>query len=132
MRRLLTLTLVAAASLGGAVLDPLPALAQSQDRFIIIYGNDRCPTSQGQEIVICVHKPETERYRIPQELREGEISPRNTSWAARAQSVEYVGKSGTGSCTATGAGAWAGCLQKMINQAHAEQKAEKKAETGVP
>ena len=132
MRRLLTLTLVAAASLGGAVLDPLPALAQSQDRFIIIYGNDRCPSSQGQEIVVCVRKPETERYRIPQELRDTEISPKNTSWASRAQSVEYVGKSGSGSCSASGSNAWAGCLQKMINQAKAEHNAEKKADAGVP
>ncbi|HLZ78780.1 MAG TPA: hypothetical protein VKQ09_05520 [Sphingomonas sp.] len=132
MRRLLTLTLVAAASLGGAVLAPLPALAQSQDRFIIIYGKDRCPSSQGQEIVVCVRKPETERYRIPQELRDSEISPKNTSWASRAQSVEYVGKSGSGSCSAAGSNAWAGCLQKMINEAKAEHNAEKKADAGVP
>ena len=132
MRRLLTLTLFTAASAGTGTLAPPPALAQSQDRFIIIYGNDRCPTSQGQEIVVCVRKPETERYRIPQELREGEISPRNMSWASRAQSVEYAGRSGSGSCSASGSNAWAGCLQKMINEARAEHKAEKKAETGVP
>lgn len=132
MRRLLTITLLAAASLGGIAIAPQPALAQSQDRFIIIYGNDRCPTSQGQEIVVCVRKPETERYRIPQELREGEISPHNMSWAARAKSVEYVGRSGSGSCSADGSNAWAGCLQKMINEAKAEHNAQKKAETGVP
>jgi hypothetical protein len=132
MRRLLTLTLFAAASFGGGALVPQPALAQAQDRFIIIYGNDRCPSSQGQEIVVCVRKPETERYRIPQELRENEISPRNTSWTKRAQSVEYVNRSGSGSCSADGANAWQGCLQKMIDQAKTEQKAQKKAEAGVP
>jgi hypothetical protein len=133
MRKLLTFSLVATASLGLSTVAPLPALAQQQDRFIIIYGKDRCPSSQGQEIVVCVRKPETERYRIPQELRDSEVSPQNTSWAQRAKSVEFVGAGGTTqACSPDGANGWQGCLQKMIDEAKAERNAQKKAETGVP
>jgi hypothetical protein len=133
MRKLLTLTLFATASMGLSALEPAPARAQAQDRFVIIYGKDRCPSSNGQDIVICVHKPETERYRIPQELRDTDISPRNASWAQRAQSVEYVGSGGTTqSCSPDGANGWQGCMQKMIDEAKAEQNAQKKANAGVP
>ncbi|WP_019830974.1 hypothetical protein [Sphingomonas sp. PR090111-T3T-6A] len=132
MRRLLSLSLIATASLGLSVLEPLPALAQQQDRFIIIYGNDRCPSSAGQEIVVCVRQPETERYRIPKELRDNEISPTNMSWAQRAKSVEFVGKSGTQSCSNEGSGGWTGCMQKMFAEARAERQTQKKADAGVP
>lgn len=132
MRRLLSLSLIATASLGLSVLEPLPALAQQQDRFIIIYGKDRCPSSAGQEIVVCVRQPETERYRIPKDLRDNEISPTNMSWAQRAKSVEFVGKSGTQSCSDGGNDGWSGCMKKMFAEARAEREAQKKAEAGVP
>ena len=132
MRRLLTLSLIATASLGLSALDPLPASAQSQDRFIIIYGNDRCPSSAGQEIVVCVRQPETERYRIPKDLRENEISPSNMSWAQRAKSVEFVGKNGTQSCSDGGTDGWTGCMKKMFAEARAQREADKKANGGVP
>lgn len=133
MRRLLTLTSLAAASLAAVALAPHPALAQSQDRFIIIYGKDRCPSSAGQEIVVCVRKPETERYRIPEELRDTEITPHNTSWAQRAQGVEYVSQGGTTqSCSASGSNGWTGCMQKMFAEARAEKQAQKKADAGAP
>jgi len=132
MRRLLSLSLIATASLGLSVLEPPPALAQQQDRFIIIYGNDRCPSSAGQEIVVCVRQPETERYRIPKELRDNEISPTNMSWAQRAKSVEFVGKNGTQSCSDGGTDGWTGCMKKMFAEARAEREAQKKAEAGVP
>lgn len=132
MRRLLTLSLIATAPLGLSVLAPLPAFAQTQDRFIIIYGSDRCPSSAGQEIVVCVRQPETERYRIPKDLRENEISPSNMSWAQRAKSVEYVGKSGAQSCSAEGSGGWTGCMKKIFAEARAQREADKKAAAGVP
>jgi len=124
--------LLGAVALSGSVLAPLPALAQQRDRIITIFGDDRCPSSQGQEIVVCVRKPETERYRIPQIFRDDDTSPASTSWAARAQSVEYVGQTGSGSCSASGSSAWQGCLQKMIDEAKAAQQAQKKADAGVP
>ena len=53
-----------------------PALAETSidtpERFSILvtYGDDACPEAQADEIVVCAQRPESERYRIPKELRE--------------------------------------------------------------
>lgn len=110
-------TLIAALIFAPA-LAPLPAMAQTNDRILVIYGDDKCPASD-----ICVHAPESERYRIPKELREsGVIAPQNQSWAARAQGVISAGAAtGTGSCTAVGAGGWTGCWTQQMQAARAER-----------
>lgn len=102
-----------------------PAFAQSGERVMIVYGDDACPTSgTGEEIVVCARKPETERYRIPEELRSsGPITPANASWASRATSIEYVGRSGTDSCSPSGAGGWTGCYAELMRKAKQEKKA---------
>jgi hypothetical protein len=87
----------------------------------IVYGNDKCAVPVGDEINVCVVKPEAERYRIPEMFR-GSESPQNESWSSRADSIQLVGKFGTLSCTPSGAGGSTGCLEKMINQAYAEKK----------
>ena len=49
-----------------------PAAAQDKDyrvNQLIIYGDDECPTSMGGEITVCARKAESERYRIPDDLR---------------------------------------------------------------
>lgn len=111
---------------------PAPAVAQSQQNVLVVYGNDPCPTTKsGEEIVVCARKPEADRYRIPEQLRSSNM-PQNERWADRAKSLEYVGASGTGSCSATGAGGWTGCWSKLMDQAKAERKAaaEGTANTG--
>lgn len=105
-----------------------PALAQQQDRVLVIYGNDPCPTSEGQEIVVCARKPEGERYRIPSELRAGGVN----SWREKAKDLEYVGASGTQSCSAAGAGGWTGCWSHLMKQARDERKQQKSGEAAVP
>lgn len=87
---------------------------------IIVYGNDPCPRSTESEVVVCARKPESERYRIPEKYRS--TGPRQTreSWAARARSFEYVGRTGIMSCSAVGPGGYTGCLQHMIDRAKAE------------
>ena len=122
MKRLVPLLAVA---LAVPVFQAPPALAQGSERVMIVYGNDPCPTSgTGEEIVVCARKPETERYRIPEELRSsGPTSPANASWAARATSIEYAGRSGTDSCSPSGAGGWTGCYAEMMRKAKEERKA---------
>lgn len=98
---------------------PTPALAQANDRVLTIFGDDKCPAD-----TICVRAPESERYRIPKNLREApSIAPENQSWAQRAQGVTGVGQTGTGSCSATGAGGWTGCWQQQMRAARAERAA---------
>jgi len=132
MRHAIPLSILGAAALGLAALAPVPASAQVQDRVVIVYGDDPCPSSNGQAIVVCARKPETERYRIPKALREEETAPMDTAWMNKLEDVEYIGKSGPQSCTAEGAGGWSGCMKKILANARAEHEKQKKEENDIP
>lgn len=111
----------------------VPAFAQQTDRVLILYGNDKCPTNaSGQEIVVCSRRPEAERYRIPKELRSPIlITPENQSWAAKANdTLNAGGASGTGSCSAVGAGGWTGCWAQQMRDAKRQRQADS-AESSV-
>ena len=89
---------------------PAAALAQDADEaaddsynMVIVYGDDECPQSTADQIVVCARKAENERFRIPENLRFSE-SPENQSWAERVERFEMVGAFGTMSCSPTGAG----------------------------
>jgi hypothetical protein len=118
------IALVALAATAATTLPAAPARAQSGDKILIVYGDDPCPTSNGEEIVVCARKPEGERYRIPQELREAAKDKAPPNWADRARSLEYVGRGGTSSCSADGAGGWTGCWSKLMREAREERKAK--------
>lgn len=128
------LTILAA---GAAAALAFPAAAGAQggtDRIarVVIYGRDRCPTaSTGENIVICARRPESERYRIPKEIRDREPSddPENISWAERAQSLEYMGRTGPQSCSTVGPGGFTGCWAQLVRTARGE-RARTSAEPG--
>ena len=118
--------LFSAAALSSIGLMAVPAQAQDQagDRVnqLVIYGDDPCPQSSDQEIVVCARKDEGERYRIPETLRSGGLGDaKNQAWSERVKSYEYVGKSGTNSCSPTGPGGFTGCTQALLSQAYAEK-----------
>jgi hypothetical protein len=115
--------LFAAAALASGV--PFTA-AQAQDtgeRYnqVIVYGDDPCPQSQSDEIVICARKDESERYRIPEPLR-GIDNPQSESWNEKVLAYETIGNFGTLSCSPVGAGGATGCTQKLIDAAYAERR----------
>ena len=89
---------------------------------LIIYGNDACPESKGDEIVVCARMGEADRYRIPTTLRGDPNDLRNQAWGERVMAYEYVGASGTMSCSPSGAGGFTGCGLKAIDTAYAEKK----------
>jgi hypothetical protein len=90
---------------------------------VIVYGNDPCPVSDADEIVVCARQEEKERYRIPENLRGEEPgSTKNEAWTNRVRSVEYVGASGTNSCSPVGGGGFTGCFAQMAAAAKAERK----------
>lgn len=136
MRRLLVLSLALSGAAGVQVAAPMPALAQiSADRIIDIYGNERCPSSNGQQIVVCRRHPETERYRIPKDLRDSELEPQAGGGNVGAVSaVNTTGGTGVQiqSCNAIGAGVNAGCTKSQLDNWKAQQRAQKKAEDGIP
>lgn len=131
-RNSLLTTALAATSL---VFIATPAAAQDApgDRVnqLIVYGDDVCPESSEGEIVVCARKDESERYRIPENLRGNPNSAANQAWAERVKSYEYVGKSGTNSCSPDGAGGFTGCTQKLIQQAFAERGADPSVNWGL-
>ncbi|PCD03288.1 hypothetical protein COC42_02455 [Sphingomonas spermidinifaciens] len=123
-----SIALAAAATIGVAALSA-PAAAQVQNGVLYIYGNDKCPTNaDGEEIVVCVRKSEAERFRIPQELRELEITPQNEAWAARAEGTLNAGQSGIGSCSAVGIGGATGCYGQAADRNRAERRARRDAQ----
>lgn len=130
-----TILLTLAATASAFALPVFPALAQDapQNGVLIIYGDDKCPTnSDGEEIVICVRRPAGERYRIPTELRDTEVSPQRESWAVRQRSALTAGDTGIGSCTTVGPGGGIGCATREIQAGKAEADARKRAERVLP
>ena len=87
---------------------------------LTIYGSDACPPSSEERIVVCARRPETERHRIPQELRE-DPDRAERSWAERAESLETVGDTGPQSCSTVGPGGFTGCREEMIREARRER-----------
>ena len=132
MIRLIFPLAATAALAGGLAALSAPAAAQNSDRIseIIVYGTDPCPRSTDDEVVVCARKPETERYRIPEEFRTG--GPRQTreAWANKARALETVGATGINSCSPVGPGGFTGCLTKVIKEAQAE--ANEAAAEGSP
>ena len=103
----------------------LPAQAQNapQNGVLVIYGEQKCPTTQdGDEVVVCVRRKASEQFRIPKELRELEVTPENESWAVRAKGNDDAGASGIGSCSTVGAGGATGCFAQNANQYRASKK----------
>jgi hypothetical protein len=126
MTRIL-LSLTASAAIGGALV-AISAPAPAQDTGdvkiaeVIVYGNDPCPRSTDSAIVVCARKPESERYRIPERYRSTGPLQTRQSWAQRAKSFEYVGRTGIQSCSAVGPAGYTGCLQNMIDRAKSEAR----------
>lgn len=114
----------AAAAFAGLTSLPAPAAAQEEGgdkvNTLIVYGDDECPQSTPGEITVCARLDESERFRVPEVLRQSE-DPANQSWTDRVRSYETVGDFGALSCTPVGAGGELGCTQQLIEAAYAER-----------
>jgi hypothetical protein len=120
------LSLAAAILATAAGLFTVPALAQGDGEkvnMVIVYGDDECPASSGDEITVCARKDEAERYRIPEPLR-GLDAPQNEAWNNKVLAYETVGQQGTLSCSPVGGGGITGCTQQLIDKAYAERGAD--------
>ncbi|MEL7445767.1 MAG: hypothetical protein AAGK02_08125 [Pseudomonadota bacterium] len=123
MKKLLSATLAA----GAATMLAIPVSAQDDAgdkvNMVIVYDEDECPeATDDNEIVVCEILVQSERYRIPSNLRTS-TSPENTSWSRRVETLKLIGNFGTLSCTPKGAGGVTGCTQQMIEAAYADRDA---------
>jgi hypothetical protein len=127
---------IVAGLIAAPMLTPVAAHAQNatQNGVLVIYGNDKCPTNDnGEEIVVCQRLDESERFRIPKNLRDQSGPPQATqSWAVRSQDALEAGRFGTGSCSTVGVGGTTGCFVREATQARAEARARKQAQTNLP
>ena len=118
----LAMTAAALAVAGGYAALPAPAAAQSNVAEIIVYGDDPCPRSTEDQVVVCARRPEAERYRIPPKYRPSGPPQVSQSWASKSKVLETVGDSGINSCSPVGPGGFTGCLAQVIKQAREQRK----------
>ncbi|GAA4764171.1 hypothetical protein GCM10023219_05880 [Stakelama sediminis] len=139
----------------GAALAASPALAQdnttttqgqtevhttaaSQDnppkkvRSVILYGSDKCPKAQGDEIVVC-SKADESPYRIPKRFRQLPNDVAHSAWGRKVEVLEDQAKIGLpDSCSPVGTGGQTGCTAQMLRQWRAEQRAKQQEESDIP
>lgn len=102
---------------------------------LVVYGKDACPVSDDGSIIVCARKPESERYRIPKELREKAKADRmltvgGQGWANNVQSLEVAGQVLLpNSCSSIGSNGFTGCSLSMLHQWYAERQLEGRAPT---
>ena len=108
---------IAGAAVVASGFAAVPAAAQDRPiARIVVFGDDPCPRSTDDEIVVCARKDESERYRIPEKLRDNSSRQANQSWAARAQYLETVNQTGIRKCSPIGPGGFSGCLEEMLKE----------------
>ena len=85
---------------------------------LIVFGDDPCPRSTEDEVVVCARQPESERYRIPKRFRGKQYNEaRDGSWAGTAKVLEYVSRQGLpGSCSPNGSFGQTGCFRKFLEE----------------
>lgn len=92
--------------------------------FLVTFGDEKCPEAIGDEIVVCAVQPETDRYRIPKDLREKEeAAVAGGSWTSAVESLDgYARANLPNSCSVNGSNGFTGCTQKLLQQWHAERR----------
>jgi len=136
MKTLPFAALALACTLTFALSSGPPASASEPDERIqalVVYGSDACPTSDDGSIIVCARKPESERYRIPRELREKAkedklLTVGGQGWANNVQSLEVAGQVLLpNSCSTIGSNGFTGCSLTMLRQWYAERQLEGRA-----
>ena len=101
------------------------SLAQSSQppqrtSVLYTYGDEPCPEPKGDEIVVCAQQPETERYRVPKELREemkDDAPAGGGSWASAVEGYDNVARaSRPNSCSPVGSYGFTGCAAAAMRQ----------------
>lgn len=131
MKRLALLCLLFAAGPLAAQERSLAEAPPPRITTLVVYGDDPCPRSRDDEIVVCARQPESDRYRIPRELRgkrkKGDIPTQ--SWVERARTLDMVSRKGLpNSCSPHGSGGQTGCMRQFLEAARLEREAMKDGE----
>ena len=109
-------------ALGGLAAAPVSAQSSPAVHEIEVFGSDPCPRSTDDAVIVCARKPEKDRFRIPEKLRQSGSLQSRQSWARRATAFETYGRTGINSCSPVGPGGFTGCTQQVINQAFKDRQ----------
>lgn len=92
---------------------------------LVTFGDDICPEPENEdEIVVCAQRPESERYRIPKELRTAEDERAiDHSWASTVALHDEAARPGRpNSCSTVGTNGFTGCPSALIRRWFAERR----------
>ena len=104
-------------------VDVTAAGPRQRTQSVQVYGDDPCPRSSNDDIVVCGREPATERYRIPKQLREDRVSAPEQVWSNRVQALDDVSRAGLpNSCSPIGSGGQTGCFARNRDQWRAERR----------
>ncbi len=101
------------------------SLAQSstppqRTSVLYTYGDEPCPEPEDNEIVVCAQQPESERYRVPKELREeikDDTPVGGGSWASRVEGYDNIARqTRPDSCSPVGSYGYTGCAALALRQ----------------
>jgi len=89
---------------------------------LVVYGDETCPKSDDDEVVVCARRTKPDQYRLPEEFRDSDEDQAADSdaWASEASQLEMEGNIGIMSCSPAGAGGASGCTQQLIAEARRE------------
>ncbi|MBV9884245.1 MAG: hypothetical protein JO276_14640 [Sphingomonadaceae bacterium] len=122
---MLILTSLALAAAAPAFAQEGHAQPPQRESQIDVFGNDPCPQSTDDEIVVCHRRSEEERYRIPAPLRHSRDRVEQ-GWGARAQTMDEVSRDVLpNSCSTIGSYGQSGCQQAFIQQWYNSRRASR-------
>src|SRR5437016_14246130 len=108
MTKLMISLAATTAVVGGFAALPTRAEAQNSQMQVVVYGNDACPRQTESQVVVCVHRPENERYRLPKNQQLQGTRQQRQAWANKSQQVMTAGATGINSCSPVGPGGHTG------------------------
>jgi hypothetical protein len=115
--------------IAGIAFLPAPVAAQRDEKVLVIFGNDKCPTNAaGSEVVVCSRRPESERFRIPSELR----SNATPGSAPNVSAMAVGGTAGSSTCSNIGGGGGNNCFANQMRAAKAEKRQAKAEAAASP
>jgi hypothetical protein len=79
-----------------------------------LWATTRGPRGTGDEVIVCARRPDSERFRVPENLRTSD-APRPRSNLQRDKEARAVAATGPQSCSAVGPGGASGCLLRDIS-----------------
>jgi hypothetical protein len=123
---LLSLPVAAVAQQGPPAVDAQAETGAPPKRIrnIALTGDQKCPPSTGDEVVVCSRINPDEQYRIPKPLREPANPAKNQSWVNRTTVGERASRAAAGlpdTCSPVGTGGQSGC-GLLINRNFADEK----------